>query len=350
MHHSTSIEEWLQATDLPILDVRSPSEYAHGHVPGAHSIPLFDDEGRALVGTTYKQAGKSEALIQGLELAGPKLADIVKAALAIAPLKKVRLHCWRGGMRSGSVAWLLHTMGFEQVLTLTGGYKVYRNWVLAQFEKKYELYILGGRTGSAKTDVLKQLAAHQLPVIDLEGLAHHKGSAFGWIGEQAQPTQEQFENNLAQNLHPQASASIWMEDESERIGMVRIPNTVYEQIRSAPVFFLDIPITVRIPHLVKTYSHFGDEKLETSILRISKRLGGLNTKLALDALKIKDYTEVARITLGYYDKYYEAGVGRRVPSSVHKLPTETIDPAFNADLILKHKSDLLYGIHQTHAV
>ncbi|MGB2847514.1 MAG: hypothetical protein WBB93_08090, partial [Saprospiraceae bacterium] len=102
--------------------------------------------------------------------------------------------------------------------------------------------------------------------------------------------------------------------------------------------------------LVKTYSHFGDEKLETSILRISKRLGGLNTKLALDALKIKDYTEVARITLGYYDKYYEAGVGRRVPSSVHKLPTETIDPAFNADLILKHKSDLLYGIHQTHAV
>lgn len=350
MYHTVPIEAWLQETDLPILDVRSPSEYAHGHIPGAHSIPLFDDEGRAIVGTTYKQTGKSAAMIRGLELAGPKLADLVKTAIDKAPLKKVRLHCWRGGMRSGSVAWLLHTMGFDQVLTLAGGYKSYRNWVLAQFEKKYELLILGGRTGSAKTEVLKQLAAHQLPVIDLEGLAHHKGSAFGWIGEQAQPTQEQFENHLAQNLRHHASSTIWMEDESERIGLVRIPNTIYEQIRSAPVFFLDIPRSVRIPHLVNTYSHFGDEKLETSILRISKRLGGLNTKLALEALKVKDYPEVARITLGYYDKYYEAGVSRRVPSSVHKLPSETIDTALNAELILKHQSDSIHGIHQTHAV
>ena len=188
------------------------------------------------------------------------------------------------------------------------------------------------------------------PIIDLEGLAHHKGSAFGWIGEETQPTQEQFENNLATELNKLSNSVIWLEDESQRIGQVRIPNSLFDQIRNSIVYFLDIPKSVRVPHLVKTYSHFGDEKLEVSILRISKRLGGLNTKLSLEALGRKDYEVIADLTLSYYDKYYEAGVGKRLPSSVIRIPSNTVDPVINADHILSHLSKLNHGSHQTHTV
>lgn len=346
-----SIEEWINTTDLPIVDVRSPSEYGHAHIPDAVSLPLFDDAERAAIGTTYKQVSKSAAMMQGLDIVGPKLSALVNQADQVAPDKQIKVHCWRGGMRSGSVAWLLHTMGYEKVYTLIGGYKAYRNWVLSRFDIHYPLLILGGRTGSAKTEVLKELSSRNETVIDLEGLAHHKGSAFGWIGEAPQPTQEQFENDLARQLYLTNHAlPIWLEDESERIGLVRIPHPLFEQLRSAQVFFLDIPKKVRVPHLVNTYSHYGDEKLETSILRISKRLGGLNTTLSLEALARKDYELIADLTLNYYDKYYEAGVGRRVSSTVIRIPSNTVDPVINADLILSYKSKSIHGIHQTHAV
>lgn len=344
------IEEWVKISNQPILDVRSPLEYLHGHIPDAYSLPLFNNDERAQIGTTYKQIGKSEALIQGLEIAGPKLSSIVKQANVLSSGNIVRVHCWRGGMRSNSVAWLLNTAGFEKVFTLIGGYKAYRKWVLNTFEIKYPLLILGGKTGSAKTEILNELAGRKESVIDLERLAHHKGSAFGWIGEQTQPSQEQFENNLAQVLRKQDQSTVWLEDESERIGLVRIPQPFFDHIRKATVYFIDIPKQIRIQHLVKTYSHFGDEKLELSILRISKRLGGLNTKLALEALTKKDYDCVADITLNYYDKYYESGVSRRNPSSVIRIVSNTIDPVTNADLILHHKSKSIHGIHKTHSV
>jgi tRNA 2-selenouridine synthase len=351
MLRSLSIDEWMNMTGMPVIDVRSPGEYGHAHMPEALSLPLFDDAERASIGTTYKQISKSAAMMQALDIVGPKMSAIVRQADLLSHNRQIKVHCWRGGMRSGSVAWLLHTIGYEKVYTLTGGYKAYRNWVLSRFEPDYPLLVLGGRTGSAKTEVLKVLASRNESIIDLEGLAHHKGSAFGWIGEDPQPSQEQFENNLAQELFLIKNASpVWLEDESERIGQVRIPHPLFDKLRSAQVFFLDIPKKVRVPHLVKTYSHFGDDKLEISILRISKRLGGLNTTLSLEALARKDYELIADLTLNYYDKYYEAGVGRRVPDTVVRIASDTVDPEINADLILSYKSKSLYGTHQTHAV
>ncbi len=345
-----SIDEWIQAIDLPILDVRSPSEYEHGHIQGACSLPLFNDIERAQLGTTYKQIGKSEALMLGLDLVGPRMKELVQQAMLLAPGHQTRVHCWRGGMRSGSLAWLLHTMGFDTVYTLSGGYKAYRNWAIHQFDKKYNLHVVGGRTGSAKTEVLQVLKSFDQSIVDLEGLAHHKGSAFGWIGQQAQPTQEQFENYLAHQLYQIGNSTFWLEDESERIGLVRIPKPLFEQLRSAQVYFLDIPRAVRIPHLIKTYSHFGDEKLEVSILRIHKRLGGLSTKTALDALSRQDYECVADLMLNYYDKYYEAGVGRRVLCSVIRVSSDTVDPQINAALILDYKLKISHGTHQTYSI
>jgi len=345
------IDEWIEEKSLPILDVRSPSEFNHGHITGAISLPLFSDEHRALIGTTYKQSGKSDAMIQALEIAGPKMAELVKLAGIAAPDKKFRIHCWRGGMRSGSVAWLLNTMGFEEVYVLHKGYKAYRHWVLAKFDATFSLHILGGKTGSAKTEILKQMARQDEAIIDLEGLAHHKGSAFGWIGQPDQPTQEQFENDLATALYThQTREMIWLEDESERIGLSRIPLAMFKQMRSAPIYFLDIPKTIRIPYLVNSYAREGDEKLELSILRITKKLGGANTKLALQALQRKDYEQVADLVLYYYDKSYETGLGMRDPSRVIRIQSETIDPVINAQLILQHKSKTRHGTHQTHPV
>ena len=129
-----------------------------------------------------------------------------------------------------------------------------------------------------------------------------------------------------------------------------LPLSFFEQLRNARVFFLDIPKSIRVPHLVKTYSHYGDDKLETSILRISKRLGGLNTSLALRALEMKDYELVAELTLTYYDKYYESGLSRRIPAQVIRIPSATTDPILNAELILNHKLKSLHGIYKTHSV
>ena len=211
----------------------------------------------------------------------------------IPPLgdKGILVHCWRGGMRSGAVAWLLDMYGFK-VYTLAGGYKAFRNWTLQQFDKDYKLKILCGYTGSGKTLVIHELKQKNIPVIDLENLANHKGSAFGAIGEKAQPSQEMFENLLALQLFVQSSADknlsgIWLEDESQRIGRLIIPNEFWGKMRESPVYFLDIPFKERLHFLVNTYGNFEKENLLDAIERIKKRLGGLETKNAKSFLWCK---------------------------------------------------------------
>ncbi len=174
--------------------------------------------------------------------------------LTTAPANCILLHCWRGGMRSAGVAWLLDLYGFK-VYTLSGGYKTFRNWVLAQFERSYSFNIIGGYTGSGKTQILKNLAATGYPVIDLEGIAHHKGSAFGALGEEKQPTQEMFENILAQSLIAvDPSVPVWLEDESRRIGNINLPNPLWDNIRRSDLVFLrGAFLRERLGHIVKEY-------------------------------------------------------------------------------------------------
>ena len=213
------IEQFLSLAQLhPVLDVRSPGEYKHAHIPGAHSFPLFTDEERKIVGTTYKQNSREEAIKIGLDFFGPTLKQRVIEAERIAKGNKILLvHCWRGGMRSAAISWLLDLYGFK-IYTLIGGYKAYRNWVLEQFKKNYPFQLIGGYTGSGKTELLVALKKEKQLIVDLEEIAGHKGSAFGNIGLPPQPGQEQFENYLSMALHGcvQASAStpIWFEVES----------------------------------------------------------------------------------------------------------------------------------------
>jgi tRNA 2-selenouridine synthase len=157
MIQTLDIDKFLQlAETLPVIDVRTPLEFAHAHIPGAHNLPIFSNDERVQVGTTYKQKSREAAILLGFDLTGPKWSGFIKQALKIAPGKKILVHCWRGGMRSGAMAWALNLYGFE-VFLLEGGYKRYRNWVLDQFKETYSILILGGMTGSGKTKTLNQL-------------------------------------------------------------------------------------------------------------------------------------------------------------------------------------------------
>jgi len=343
-----SISEFVSMMEqYPILDVRSPSEYAHAHMKNAYSLPLFTDEERKVVGTAYKQQGKQPAIKIGLNYFGVKMAQMVNEVEALLasssdPTNKVVLvHCWRGGMRSAGVAWLLDLYGYT-VYTLAGGYKAYRNWVLDQFTLEYSFRVVGGYTGSGKTETLHALQALDQPIIDLEGLAHHKGSAFGNLGQPVQPSQEQFENLLAQSLYKMSEqhAYIWVEDESRRIGLVNIPAILFDQIRKSKLYFLDIPFTQRLQFILKGYGKFEKDKLMSAILRIKKRLGGLETKTAINFLIEDDVESSFTVLLNYYDKLYLKGAHNRDnPESVmQKIQVSTIDPAANAVRLIAEAS------------
>ncbi len=297
---------------LPIIDVRSPGEFKQGHIPKANNIPLFSDEERAHVGTVYKQRSKEAAIEISYTYVEPKLKNFISDALKVAPNKKVIVHCWRGGMRSQSFAKHLVENGFSDVKLIIGGYKSFRNLVLSDLGKPVLLKVLGGYTGSGKTQILKEFKKLGHQVIDLEGLANHKGSAFGGIRQKEQPTVEQFENNLHSVWRKlDLNKPIWIEDESHNIGKVKIPMQFFNQIRNSKLHFLEIPKSERAKFLVSEYANRNTEMLKESILRISKRLGDLNTRKSLQLLDEEKFYEVALISLHYYDKFYLKGMKKR---------------------------------------
>jgi tRNA 2-selenouridine synthase len=335
------VDEFLVlAKQHPLLDVRSPGEFDHAHIPNAHSLPLFSDEERKVVGTVYKQESREKAIKIGLKFFGKQMVQMVEDVekivdswqLAVGS-KTVLVHCWRGGMRSAGVAWLLDLYGFK-VYSLAGGYKAYRNWVLDQFTKEYNIKIIGGYTGSAKTYVLQELKQLGESVIDIEGLAHHKGSAFGNIGMPKQPSQEMFENLFAQQLSSidQQASTIWMEDESQRIGDLNIPSLFFKYMRTKPVLFLDIQFEERLNHIVAEYGKLEKEKLVNAIMRIQKRLGGVETKNAINHLIEGNIKDSFHILLKYYDKWYEKSLRSREnwEALVSKHSCNTCDSVANA--------------------
>lgn len=325
MVRALSIDDFLAGTS-PVLDVRSPGEHRQGHIPGAISFPLFSDAERAVVGILYKREGRDPAMLEGLRIVGPKLAALVEQARAIAPDGTVRVHCWRGGERSGSVAWLLDKAGFAEVHTLRGGYKAFRNQVLTSFERTCDLRVIGGYTGTGKTELLSRLAVLGEQVIDLEALAHHKGSSFGALGEEPQPTNEQFENRLWAALRTMdPTRPCWVEDESHMIGRVRIPNAFFAHLRAARLYFIDMPRNVRADRLVVDYGQYPKEQLAEAVKRIEKRMGPQHCKAALQALEAGDLRTVALLTLEYYDKAYLHGVGMRHVEKVLHIPANQHD-------------------------
>lgn len=348
-----TIEEFLQlAKQHPVFDVRSPGEYLHAHIPAAYNLPLFSDEERKMVGTAYKQESRETAIKIGLDYFGVKMKKMVEEAESIVQDHKsgvrnfqttdskllapnaVLVHCWRGGMRSAGVAWLLDLYGFK-VYTLVGGYKVFRKWTLQQFEKEYAFNIIGGYTGSGKTLLLHEFKKKNKSIVDLEGLANHKGSAFGGMGKQ--PSQEMFENLLALSLNAQELAPTYLEDESQRIGNLQIPMPLWKTIRKSPVFFVDIPFEKRLEYITAEYGKLEKEKLVNAVIRIQKRLGGLETKNAINFLLEDNIKESFRILLKYYDKWYGKALLNRenLSSILNKIPCLDVDTTTNVQKILE---------------
>lgn len=359
-----------------VLDVRSPAEYNHAYIPGAVSLPLFSDEERKIVGTAYKQESREKAIKLGLDFFGPKMRKMVEEVEAMCSsqnafgrdtnsalpvTKSVFIYCWRGGMRSGAVSWLLGLYGFK-VYTLAGGYKAFRNLVLKTFEQPFHFKILGGYTGSGKTLILQELQKKGETIIDLEELARHKGSAFGNIQMPAQPTQEMFENLLAEELIKRASINfdtsiinnendltepaahsfhatpgpaIWLEDESQRIGNLNLPMAIWETMRLSPLYFLEIPFEERLEYIVREYGHCEVQKLIDATHRISRRLGGLETKNAVSFFEQGNIKEAFRILLCYYDKRYLKGLHSRenISTLLNKIVCEKVSTS-NSQLLI----------------
>ena len=358
MVEKINIEYFLElAKHHPLVDVRSPGEYNHAHIPRAQSLPLFTDEERAVVGTAYKQESREKAIKHGLDFFGPKMRGMVEKIESLVQSresevnnselrppnsKTILTYCWRGGMRSGAVAWLLDLYGFK-VYTLAGGYKKFRSYVLETFSLPFEFKILGGYTGSGKTEVLKELERKGETVVNLEEIANHKGSAFGNIGLPTQPTQEMFENILAVELRTGRyekkngmqppglvinPSPIWLEDESQRIGHVNIPSDLWATMRCSPVYFLDIPFEERLVHICEEYGGLDKEKMIDAIGRIRERLGGLESKNAIQLLNENNTIESFRILLKYYDKWYTKGLHNRenINTLLHLIKCNSVSP------------------------
>jgi tRNA 2-selenouridine synthase len=377
-----TIQQFLQqAQNLPVFDVRSPGEYNHAHIPNANTLPLFTDEERKEVGTAYKQKSRQQAIKIGLDYFGPKMRKLVEEVEAMLDVRCtmydsatsnivhrtsnivhrtsnivhrtsniVYLYCWRGGMRSAAVAWLLDMYGFK-VYTLIGGYKAYRTWALEQFNQPYQFNIIAGFTGSGKTLLLNELKKQNKPTINLEELANHKGSAFGYMGKQ--PSQEMFENQLAERLmvescsliekkvlnttnHQPTTTNIYIEDESQRIGNIKIPNAIWANMRQSKVLFLDIEFKERLKHIINEYGKLDKQIIVDNIERIKKRLGGLEAKNAINHALEGNIEACFSILLTYYDKWYLKGLNNRenLASTLNKIPCLSVDAVENIKQIL----------------
>jgi len=309
----------LRDNSTPVIDVRTPLEFNESHIPGAINIPLFSDEERVIVGTAYKQENKESALIKALDFTGPKLSSFIKSLNKVTQKREVLVYCWRGGFRSQSMAWLFDLAGYKTSL-LEGGYRAYRNHLKEYFENDQKIIILGGMTGSGKSEILPKLKRIGQQIIDLEGLANHKGSAFGAMGQDDQPTIKQFENLLGEKWRKlDQNKPVWLEDESASIGKVSIPKEIFIKMRNSFVVKIEREKRNRIERLVREYALFSKDELKTAIIKITKKLGGLNTTLCLEAIDNSDYELVVDLSLIYYDRAYTKGITKRDPSTVFSI-------------------------------
>ena len=330
------VDEFL-ALDIPIVDVRSPVEFAKGHIPNAVNFPLFTDIQRHKIGTAYKKQGSYEAFLLGLQFIGPKMRLIVEQSEIISDDKKIAIYCQRGGKRSGSVGWLLEQAGFE-VYTLQGGYKSFRQWVLSSFKKHLNIVILGGYTGSGKTQILQQLKSNGVQILDLEGIANHKGSAFGFVGEQ--PHYSHFENEVALAIHKlDSNRPLWIEDESRLIGRCCIPEDLWKQIRASKTFFLQRDLEHRQKILMDDYGRMKPQALINCCNKIRKRLGEQTTDQVIADIVQGNMRVALNTVVSYYDKKYLHGVSKRPDELVEKVDCRGLSNA----QIVEHLLNLSAG-------
>jgi tRNA 2-selenouridine synthase len=304
---------------LPVVDVRSEGEFEAGHIQKAINIPILTNAERAEVGIDYKQKGQADAIKTGFRLVGPRLLEMVNEAEKVASRNEMIVHCWRGGMRSANFCQFM-AMAKIKTHQLEGGYKAYRSAAHESLKKHFQFMIIGGCTGSGKSEMLKALARHGEQVIDLEKLAKHKGSAFGGLMQPPQPTTEQFENNLFEEvLKLDITRRIWIEDESIGIGKVFLPTDFWHTMSASPVVEIELEMKQRIQRLVNEYGKADKTEFLNSMERITKKLGGQHFKAAKEKLMDGDMHATIEILLNYYDKAYRTGLEKKKARIAHRI-------------------------------
>jgi tRNA 2-selenouridine synthase len=295
----------------PVVDVRSPGEYNAGHIRGAVNIPLLSNDERKIVGTTYVQQGQREAIREGFRLVGPRLNEIIDEAGRIANGGEVLVHCWRGGMRSDNFCKFV-SMAKIKSQSLMGGYKAYRQGALEAFRGPVSIQLLTGLTGSGKSEILRALADRGEQVLDLENLAHHKGSAFGGLLMPPQPTSEQFQNELFEEmLKLDLSKRVWVEDESLAIGKIFLPVDFWNTMNKSPLVQLDVAKSIRVQRLVNEYGEADPLEFLGIMSKIARKLGGQHFNSAKERLMQGDMATTIDILLMYYDKAYRESIEKR---------------------------------------
>lgn len=300
-----------------VIDARSPSEYAEDRLPGAINAPVLDDAQRALVGTTHAQVDAFEARRLGAAIAARNIGDLIDRLFAerdrdFRPL----VYCWRGGQRSGSLATVMARIGWRTTV-IEGGYRAFRRHVIAELDilpRPLRLIVVGGRTGSAKSRLLEQIALKGGQVLDLEKIASHRGSLLGGLPTEAQPGQKRFETMLWETLRTfSPEQPVFVESESRKIGQCQIPGALIERIRASQVAIVEAPIDVRSHFLLDEYQHFLKDvpRLFTLLdcmipLHGAQRIG--EWKALVDTDLWPELVE--RLLLEHYDPSYDRSMRR----------------------------------------
>jgi len=318
-----TIAEALSGNFDAIIDVRSPSEFAEDHLPGAVNWPVLDDEQRHVVGTMYKQISAFDARKVGAAMVARNIAAHVEREVANMPKGwKPLVYCWRGGQRSGAMAWFLGQIGFNS-RQLTGGYKAFRAHVredLANLPIKTQLRVLCGRTGSGKTRLLQALARQGGQVLDLEGLACHRGSVLGGLPDKPQPSQKRFETLIWQALRGlDTSKPLYLESESRKIGQLRVPEQLHQAMREqGQCWWVEMPEAARVQLLLEDYGHFAGDvegfcaKLQALVVLRGKETVAGWQKAARAGEWASLFSELMRL-------HYDPGYERSLRNNYHQL-------------------------------
>jgi tRNA 2-selenouridine synthase len=292
-----------------IVDVRTPLEYEEDHIPGAVNIPLLSNEERVEIGILHTMSGPHAARIRGLELTAPRFPRMVEEIASCSGGRPILVYCWRGGLRSRTVTALLDLTGFP-ASQLQGGYKTYRAHVSAFFDDFHPhgpLIVIHGLTGIGKTEFLHRLDTKRFTVIDLEGLARHRGSSFGEVGLTQDLSQKRFDSLLWDALRKSPDGkSIVVEGESRRIGRISLPGNFYDVMRDGIKIWCEAPLETRVERLIAEYGRPEyQDGMAAALQRIRKRLGGEKYE------EIREYLErwelrpfMKELLTSYYDRVY----------------------------------------------
>jgi len=305
MVNKITIEEAIKLNqeEIIFIDTRSPKEFEEDNIPGSINIPIFSNEERKIIGTLYKN-NQIEAYKEGFAVYNKKISTFLDQFEKFDKSKQIIVYCWRGGMRSKTIADLVETRGF-QTLQLEGGYKKFRELIrenLKEYKPPFELIVIQGMAGSGKTDLIKQLE----PSIDLEGLAQHRSSLFGALG--LKPTsQKMFESRLWYKLQElKNEKTVFIEGEAKKVGDVFVPTKLFEAMEKAKTILIETSIEKRVQIIIRDYfSHEEDEKIKKIINKLKEHLSGKVADELCEFVDKKEYEPVAKTLLvDYYDKQY----------------------------------------------